>query len=116
LLSISSVREEDFHLKTPVDCHEGIRVVDLEMYYDIAEIGVNSRPVLSGINLFIPAGSSVGILGKSRAGKSTLLGLMARLLQPTSGVILWDGIPLNEVRAPVVSSQRRIEGASTTTS
>lgn len=91
------MREEQFHLKNAMACRHGIRMCNVEMYYDIAEIGVHSRPALTALNLYIPAGAKVGIIGKSRAGKSTLLGLLARLRQPTSGFILWDGVPLNDI-------------------
>jgi ATP-binding cassette subfamily B protein len=59
--------------------------------------------VLDGVNLEIPAGSTVGITGPTGAGKSTLVRLLARLYEPTAGTILLDGRtietwPLEELR------------------
>lgn len=52
--------------------------------------------VLSNINLEIRQGSRVGFVGKTGSGKSTLIDLIMALLQPTSGQVEVDGIPLNE--------------------
>ena len=52
------------------------------------------RPVLNNVNLMIPEGRIVGLLGKNGAGKSTLIKLMNDLLVPTSGEVLFDGEPL----------------------
>src|SRR5271170_3638675 len=47
--------------------------------------------ILKGIDLSIPAGQFVAIIGASGSGKSTLLGLLAGLDTPTSGSIVIDG-------------------------
>jgi ATP-binding cassette subfamily B protein len=52
--------------------------------------------VLNKINLEIFQGSRVGFIGKTGCGKSTLIDLLMALLQPTSGQIEVDGMPLNE--------------------
>lgn len=51
--------------------------------------------VLNGVNLKIPKGSRVGLVGETGSGKSTLLDLMMGLLQPTSGTLTIDGVPLD---------------------
>jgi ABC-type multidrug transport system fused ATPase/permease subunit len=56
----------------------------------------NMPEVLNNINLEIPKGSRVGFIGKTGSGKSTLIDLIMALLQPTSGQIEVDGIPINE--------------------
>ena len=53
-----------------------------------------SRPSLDDVSMEIGCGESVGIVGPSGAGKSTLIDLLLGLLQPTSGEILVDGVPL----------------------
>lgn len=54
--------------------------------------------VLRGIRLAIPAGSRVGIQGKTGAGKSTFVSLLTRFFDPTGGAILLDGVDLRDYR------------------
>jgi ABC-type multidrug transport system fused ATPase/permease subunit len=61
------------------------------------------RPVLNGINLDIPAGSKIGIVGLSGGGKTTLIKLFPRFYEVQQGSIMIDGIdhrlyPLNILR------------------
>jgi ABC-type multidrug transport system fused ATPase/permease subunit len=60
---------------------------------------------LCGISFTIPAGSSVGLIGRSGAGKSTLLDLLLGVLQPTSGTIAVDGVP---IAADIAAWQSRL--------
>ena len=53
--------------------------------------------VLRDVNLTIPAGSSVGLVGHNGAGKSTLVKLLCRFYDPTRGRILWDGVDISDV-------------------
>ena len=50
-----------------------------------------AKSVLKGINLIIPQGKIIGLLGKNGTGKSTLIKLINDLLTPTSGEILFNG-------------------------
>lgn len=52
----------------------------------------STTSALDRIDLIIPCGSSVGIIGSSGAGKSTLVDIMLGLLTPTSGRVLIDGV------------------------
>lgn len=64
------------------------------------------RPVLDGFSLVIPANSSIGIVGKSGAGKSTVMDLLLGLLSPQSGTLSVDGVPVDP--ANVANWQRAI--------
>ncbi len=61
------------------------------------------RNVLDNMNLEIPAGKIVGLLGPNGCGKSTLIKLIAGLLQPNSGEILVDGKRVGEDTKAIVS-------------
>lgn len=54
-------------------------------------------PVLRGIDLHIPAGQSVAIVGATGAGKSSLVSLLARYYDPQQGQVLLDGVDLREL-------------------
>jgi subfamily B ATP-binding cassette protein MsbA len=63
-----------------------------------------SRTVLRNVDLTIPAGSMVALVGESGGGKSTLTKLLPRFHDPTSGAVLWDGVDLKDAS---ISSLRR---------
>jgi ATP-binding cassette subfamily B protein len=62
--------------------------------------------VLRGVDLRIPAGAAVGVVGRNGGGKSTLVKLICRLYEPTHGSIVWDGVDLRDV--PVAELRNRI--------
>ena len=55
-------------------------------------------PVLKDIDLVVPAGAKIAVVGPTGAGKSTLLGLLPRFYDPTAGVVEIDGVDLREYR------------------
>ena len=57
----------------------------------------SGEPVLEGLDLAIPAGSSLAIVGQNGAGKTTLAKLLCRLYDPQQGAIEIDGIDLREL-------------------
>jgi ATP-binding cassette subfamily B protein len=52
------------------------------------------KPVLSDLELELPLGHSLGLVGVNGAGKTTLVTLLARMREPTGGAITVDGVPL----------------------
>jgi ABC-type multidrug transport system fused ATPase/permease subunit len=56
-----------------------------------------AAPVLAGLDLTIPAGSSLAIVGRNGAGKTTLAKLLCRLYDPQEGALEVDGVDLREL-------------------
>ena len=56
-------------------------------------------PVLRGVDVSIPAGTNVAVVGETGSGKTTFATLLCRLADPTSGVVRVGGIDLREVSA-----------------
>ncbi|GGL37673.1 ABC transporter ATP-binding protein [Planomonospora parontospora] len=53
--------------------------------------------VLRGVDLTIPHGRTVGLVGRNGAGKSTLIKLLCRMYDPERGAVLWDGTDLRDL-------------------
>ena len=58
------------------------------------------RPVLEAINLSIPVGSRVALVGRTGSGKTTLAHIILGLYPPTSGELCLDGIPIAPLEMP----------------
>ena len=90
----------DEHAETPEKPDAGelprlqraIELKNVSFYYSDED-----RMVLRDINLTIPAGHLVALVGASGGGKSTLTKLIPRFTDPTEGAILWDGVDLRDV-------------------
>jgi ABC-type multidrug transport system fused ATPase/permease subunit len=76
----------------PEALSNGIDLVDVTFRYPGTD--ADTAPILSGVNLHLPAGKLVALVGENGAGKSTLVKLLSRFYSPSSGEILVDGIPL----------------------
>jgi len=78
-----------FTAPPPLEWHTAITLENLGFQYP-----GTARPVIENLSLTIPRNSSLGIVGATGSGKSTLVDLILGLHQPTSGYILIDGVPL----------------------
>jgi ATP-binding cassette subfamily B protein/subfamily B ATP-binding cassette protein MsbA len=70
--------------------HHGIELRQVGLRY-----APELDPALTGINLTLPKGQTVALVGSSGAGKSSIADLLAGLYDPTEGLILVDGTNLN---------------------
>jgi subfamily B ATP-binding cassette protein MsbA len=69
-----------------------IRFEDVSLTYPSA-----GRPSLSSVSFTIPPAKTTAIVGPSGSGKTTIVNLLLRLYEPSSGTILVDGTPLQEI-------------------
>lgn len=104
MLGLQGERLADIVLTEPeVTSSALLRQTVSEITPSIELIGIRFRYaeqepfVLDDMNLKIPAGESVAIVGASGCGKSTLINLMLGMLTPTEGKILVGGIPLEQL-------------------
>jgi ATP-binding cassette subfamily B protein len=58
----------------------------------------SARPAVAGVDLDIPAGSTLALVGETGSGKTTLAALIARLYDPSSGSVRIDGIDIRDIR------------------
>ncbi|MER6282752.1 ABC transporter ATP-binding protein [Streptomyces sviceus] len=56
-----------------------------------------ARAVLDGVDLVVPGGTTLAVVGRSGAGKSLLAAVAGRLAEPDAGEVLLDGVPLREL-------------------
>ncbi len=71
---------------------EGVRLSGVGFSYPGTD-----QQVLHGVDLLLPAGATVAIVGDNGAGKTTLVKLLLRMYEPSAGEILVDGVPLREL-------------------
>ncbi len=91
-------------LPAPAGITDGIRLEHVTFGYPGSD-----RPALQDVDLFLPAGSVVAVVGENGAGKTTLVKLLAKLYAPASGRILIDGVDLARIDA--AQWRERLAGA-----
>lgn len=95
LMNILNTENKQYAL----DGHKPIAPLAAEIsFQEIFHSYDDKRIVLENINFTIPKGKTIAFVGKSGAGKSTIVDLLVRLYEPKSGLITIDGIPLSEIK------------------
>lgn len=83
-------------------------MLKVENLYKSFTTAQGTLPVLRGVDLHLPNGTSMALMGESGSGKSTLLHLIAGLERADSGHILIDGTPLQGRREAELARWRRL--------
>jgi ATP-binding cassette subfamily B protein len=94
LEKLSGVLEERPTVPEPAD-PVPLRRARGEVVFDGVRFGYTDRVVLPHLDLRIPAGETLALVGATGAGKSTLARLAARFYDPTDGTVRLDGVPLD---------------------
>lgn len=71
-----------------------------EVEFTNVSVAFEGREVLHDVNLRIPAGATVALVGRTGAGKTTLASLLVRLSDPTGGSVCLDGVDVRSGRSP----------------
>ena len=81
-----------------------VEIIGVSYSYD------RRRPILTGINMVVPRGQVVAIMGISGSGKTTLLRLVGGVMKPTTGSVIVDGQRTNELDRDGLYRMRRRMG------
>lgn len=100
VLRVEPEIRDEAGVEVPAELRGAIRFADLTFAYD------EGPPVLEGIDVEVPAGSTVALVGRTGSGKSTLLSLIPRLVEPPRGAVFVDGhdvrrLPLDGLRRAI---------------
>jgi ATP-binding cassette, subfamily B, bacterial len=91
----------------PVDIEDPARPVEISTARIAGHVSLEDvsftypgadRPAVTGVDIDVPAGSTLALVGETGSGKTTLAALIARLYDPTSGTVRIDGIDIREMR------------------
>lgn len=87
-----SNRVPETNKRVPFSLNKGVEVRNVSFSYETSK-----RRALSDVNLSIPAGKTVALVGMNGSGKTTLIKLLCGFYLPTRGEILYDGVPTHEL-------------------
>lgn len=109
---LASMDRIDDILQTTSDILDSANAIEIDSFQNAIEFkGVNFKydqePVLKNINLIIPKGKTVALVGQSGSGKTTLVDLLPRFYDVESGHIYVDGV---DVRSLKLKSLRHLMG------
>lgn len=67
------------------------------IHIDRVSLNIGEKPVLKSVTFEVVPGSKTAIIGPTAAGKTQLLYLLTGLIEPTTGQVLFDGVPMEEI-------------------
>ncbi len=68
-----------------------------EIAFEHVDFSMNEKEILKDISFYVGQGKTLGIMGATGSGKSTIVNLMERFYDPTSGRVLLDGVDVKEM-------------------
>ncbi|HET7482620.1 MAG TPA: ATP-binding cassette domain-containing protein, partial [Actinomycetota bacterium] len=110
-VAAGSIRRANEVLEEPVEIEDAPNASELpplerEIVLEDVVFGYEpERPILKGLNMRIPSGANVALVGPSGSGKSTVFNLLLRFYDPDGGRVLFDGHDLKEVTLASLRSQ-----------
>lgn len=111
--SLASMERVFDVLESPIDKPDRETAIDVDPFVETIELKDvrfaynEGEEVIKGVNLAVPGGSVVALVGKSGAGKTTVTDLIARFYDPTSGQVLLNGRDLRDYK---IQSFRQLLG------
>ena len=97
MVKIATILDEEPEVRDRPGAHDVPRI-DGELTVDHVVFAYGAEPVLHGVDLHVPAGGCLALVGESGGGKSTLARLVGRFYDPDSGAVRVDGTDLRDVR------------------
>ncbi len=94
LVRLNEILQEQPEIKDGDEARD--RPVEGEIEFRGLNFSYDGKPVLRDLNLKIPAGSSMAIVGPTGSGKTTLVSLIPRIYDAAPGMVLVDGRPIRE--------------------
>jgi ABC-type multidrug transport system fused ATPase/permease subunit len=96
MVKIAAILDEEPEIREPENARVLPRIVG-ELEIDDVTFAYGKEPVLRGIDITVPVGGCLALVGESGGGKSTLARLVGRFYDPDSGAVRVDGVDLREV-------------------
>jgi ATP-binding cassette, subfamily B, bacterial len=105
LMRVQELLNEPAEIQDAPDCTELPPLRDAIEFRNVSFEYVKGQPILRRLNLTLPKGKTVAIVGGSGSGKSTILNLVARFYDPSAGAVSFDGNDLRAVSQASLRSQ-----------
>ena len=102
--SLASINRVVDLIDTPIEIKDGNKKIDLKtidgeiIFKKIFFNYLGRKSTISGINFKVPAKTTIGIVGLTGSGKSTLIKLLLRIYDTNKGTITIDGIPIKDIK------------------
>jgi len=95
---IFAVMDRTPEIRNSADAFAPPRIIGDVEFRNVSLAYDDAGEVLSKVNLNVPAGATIGLVGPSGAGKTSLVSLVMRLYDPTGGAVLVDGIDVRDLQ------------------